>query len=79
MPVALLSSLTACGCQGFAANVDLLTMVRPCTCRMHQRVHSFVSSGPRRGESRATISGAYPAEMCGSLVRIIKATHMARA
>lgn len=57
--------------QAFAANVDLSAMVRPCTCFAHQRVHSFVGSGLRRGESRAAISGAYPPAMCDALVRIL--------
>ena len=59
--------------QGFASNLDLSRMCRPCMCprKSHQVVSGVVQGGPHQGARRSTASGAYPIAMCHAMVDII--------
>ena len=53
----------------WGSNADLNSLLLPCICKggVHDRIQGTVESGDRKGESKATVSGEYPTELCKAI------------
>lgn len=59
----------------WGSNADLSFLERECCCENgHDVISGFIEVGSRKGQSKASVSGEYPMELCSALADTIAAT-----